>query len=70
MSKNTKHKIELVGCDDTTSFYMELTDGELNLLLIKRVSELSKETSEYGCMPTMWIDEPSYLDSLEESQDD
>ena len=68
MSKKMKHKIELVGCDDTTCFYMELTDEELNLL--KRVSELSKETSEYGCMPTMWIDEPSYLDELEESQDD
>lgn len=50
-----KYIIELIGCDDTTSFEMELTQEELNLLT--RVSELSKETSTYGCMPTMWIEE-------------
>jgi hypothetical protein len=53
MSK--KYKIELVGCDDATCFEMELTKEEFELLT--RVSELSKEASEYQCMPTMWIEE-------------
>lgn len=53
MSK--KYEISLVGCDDETFFEMELTEGEFNLL--NRVSELSKETSEYRCMPKMYIEE-------------
>ena len=50
-----KYEISLVGCDDETVFEMELTEEELNLLT--RVSELSKETSEYRCMPKMYIEE-------------
>lgn len=53
MSK--KYEISLVGCDDETVFDMELTEEEFNLLT--RVSKLSKETSEYRCMPIMLIEE-------------
>lgn len=47
------YEIILIGCDDTTSFEMELTDEEA--ALIERVCELSDKTSTYGCMPTMDI---------------
>lgn len=46
-----KYHITLIGCDDDTPFDMELTEQEAELL--KRVCALSKETSEYGCMPIM-----------------
>jgi hypothetical protein len=48
-----KYKINLIGCDDCTSFEMELKENEFKLL--KKVSELSEETSTYQCMPTMEI---------------
>lgn len=51
-----RYLISLHGCDDTTSFEMDdLSDREVELLL--RVSELSKQTSTYGCMPTMEVTE-------------
>ena len=49
----TTYEIELVGCDDYTTIYMELTSEEYELL--KRVSDLSKEASEYDCMPIIGI---------------
>lgn len=45
--------INLQGCDDNTSFTVTLTESEYELL--QRVSEKSKTTSKYGCMPTMEI---------------
>lgn len=55
-----KYSITLYGCDDSTTFFddsttffMDLTEEEYTLF--KRASELSEETSEYGCMPTMDI---------------
>ena len=53
MKKN--YRIALLGCDDTTGFNMDLDEKEYELL--KRVSELSIETSEYSCMPIMEITE-------------
>ena len=47
--------IRVMGCDDTTSFYMQLTDIEA--ALVKRVAIKCTETSSYGCMPTMMIQE-------------
>lgn len=49
-------KITLRGCDDSTSFEMELSDDEANTL--RKVSEASKATSTYGCMPIMKIEAP------------
>lgn len=55
MVKKDRYTITLEGCDDATIFEMLLTDEEYNLL--KKVSEKANETSEYGCMPRMYIDE-------------
>ena len=50
-----EYVITLCGCDDYTEFVMELTKEEAQLL--KRVCKLSEETSTYGCMPTMTLEE-------------
>ena len=49
------YSIDLEGCDDDTSFEMELTTQEYGLL--ERVSKLANETSTYGCMPRMYVTE-------------
>lgn len=50
-----KYKISVDGCDGTTKFTMELTREQADL--IDRVSELSKETSTYGCEPIIYIEQ-------------
>ena len=50
-----EYVINIIGCDDCTVFKMELTDEELNG--VKRLCNLSKETSEYVCMPVIEIEE-------------
>ena len=47
--------IGLHGCDDSTCFEMELTDAESETL--RKVAAMAKETSTYGCMPTMTVEE-------------
>jgi hypothetical protein len=47
--------VELEGCDATTPFNMEMTDEEFEFL--KRVADLSKMYSRYGCMPVMNLSE-------------
>lgn len=47
------YKIELCGCDDTTSFMREMTDEELDFLVTIAIE--ANKTSTYGCMPTMHI---------------
>ena len=49
-----KYKITLIGCDDITIIPVELTDEEHEL--IREISEKSKQTSTYGCMPVMVIE--------------
>ena len=46
-------KITLSGCDDRTTFNLEVTDEELDIL--KRVSIMSEKESSYGCMPIMKV---------------
>lgn len=53
MKKN--YSILLEGCDDETTFTMELAPEEFALM--QKVSEKSMEVSQYGCMPTMEIEE-------------
>lgn len=48
-----KYKIHLIGCDDTTRFYMELEPEEAALL--DKVAYISQETSTCVCMPKMKI---------------
>ena len=52
-----KYEIILDGCDDSTKFEMELTDEEFELLL--KVSDKANETSEYCCMPRIYVCEVS-----------
>jgi len=47
--------ISVMGCDDTTTFYMQLTDREAKL--VKLLAEKCTEASTYGCMPTMMVTE-------------
>lgn len=51
------YKITLKGCDDETTFAIELTEQEKSL--IDRTSELSLLTSYSECMPKMYIREAS-----------
>lgn len=46
-------RIELIGCDDTTQFDMEMTREQYDFL--NEVSKKSIMHSEYQCMPTMKI---------------
>jgi hypothetical protein len=43
------------GCDDSTCFAMELDEKELSA--IYRFQELAEQTSTYGCMPTIEIED-------------
>ena len=52
--KKQKYEITLNGCDDDTTFVMELSEPEY--LFLSRVSELANKTSTYGCMPRMYVE--------------
>lgn len=45
------YKITIDGCDDSTTFTMELCDLDANV--VRRICEKSVEASTYGCQPTM-----------------
>ena len=49
--------IGLHGCHDSTCFEMQLTDAEVETL--RKVAAKAEETSTYGCMPTMTVEESS-----------
>ena len=48
-----KVRIDLVGCDDTTKFDMEITQEQYEFL--NEISKESKMHSEYSCMPIMEV---------------
>lgn len=48
-----KYIIELVGCDDSTEFEMDIDEYGLDIL--KEVAKKSQEMSTYGCQPKMFI---------------
>ena len=50
-----KYRISVHGCDDSTIIEKELTEDELKT--IRSVAAEVTETSEYGCMPIMIIEE-------------
>lgn len=56
-------RIDLVGCDDATSFDMDLTDSEADTL--HKVSEASKKASDYSCQPVMEIQQKESASSRE-----
>lgn len=47
-------KIAIHGCDDSTVFMITADEKEHQFL--KKVADLSTETSTYGCMPTMVVE--------------
>ena len=51
------YEIRIRGCDDETIFTIELTEQEKTL--VDRISKLSILTSDYQCMPKMYIKEAS-----------
>jgi len=44
--------VTLRGCDDNTTFPIEIKTEE-EYALLKRIAEESEKHSEYSCMPTM-----------------
>ena len=45
-------EVTLIGCDDTTEFYVYL-DSEEQLVLLEKLAKTSQETSTYQCMPIL-----------------
>lgn len=56
------YEVRLVGCDEVTTFVMDLADAEA--ALVERVAALSRETSAYNCEPRMTI-APALTDANE-----
>lgn len=50
-----KTTIWLEGCDATTTFEMDLTEAELDL--VKRMQVVAEAAREYGCHPRILIEE-------------
>lgn len=55
MEYKKTYVITLEGCDDETVFKMDLTEGEA--ILLEKVAAKANETSTYGCMPRMYVEE-------------
>ena len=49
------YEISVHGCDDSTTIKQELTFEEYEFL--NTIAEKITETSSYGCMPTMELEE-------------
>lgn len=61
INDKTEYNISLVGCDDETCFTMALTEEQAEI--VKLVAEKANETSQYSCMPRMYIDEVKEADN-------
>ena len=66
MEYKKTYVITLEGCDDETVFKMDLTEGEA--ILLEKVAAKANETSTYGCMPRMYIEESDESEESEESE--
>lgn len=51
----SKIRVNICGCDDSTIFDLEVNESEL--LFMKKLSDISEETSKYGCQPIIEIEE-------------
>lgn len=56
MSETKIYKITVYGCDDSTTVCRKINNPE-ELKLITELAQQITETSHYGCMPTMEIEE-------------
>lgn len=61
-----KHRIYIMGCDDTTKFEMDLTDEEA--AFVRRMAELANAARTSGCMPEMEIEVVEQVREERESQ--
>lgn len=61
--------IELQGCDDTTTFPIEVDDEEKYQFLLK-LSRESKINSRYGCMPIIEVISDQTSDAWEYAEND
>lgn len=68
MKYKKTYVITLEGCDDETVFKMELTEGEA--ILLEKVAAKANETSTYGCMPRMYVEESEEDEKCEERKED
>lgn len=68
MKYKKTYVITLEGCDDETVFKMELTEGEA--ILLEKVAAKANETSTYGCMPRMYVEESEEDEECEERKED
>lgn len=65
-----KIKIDIKGCDDTTTFFKEVTGEEMKFL--ESIAIISMRTSRYQCMPVLQVrlaligEEEKHLKELEE----
>ena len=48
-----RYEISLMGCDDTTTFDINLTADQA--ALVRKIAAMSLAESEYGCMPIMSV---------------
>jgi hypothetical protein len=56
-----KYLIENHGCDDTTSFEIELNDEELEVIL--KFIKLNNQNSQYSCQPEIRIYEDYFYNN-------
>ena len=68
MEYKKTYVITLEGCDDETVFKMELTEGEA--ILLEKVAAKANETSTYGCMPRMYVEESEEDEECGERKED
>jgi hypothetical protein len=49
------YELNIIGCDDTTTFMVEIDERELEV--VKMICDKSESTSQYGCQPVMKVSE-------------
>ena len=57
----TAVQVQLIGCDDSTVFTVDVTEGEEALL--RRIAELSRKVSTYSCQPRLVTGSPGQDDA-------
>jgi len=54
------YRVEVEGCDDTTSFDLEMTEEEFTFLSM--VAKRCCDESAYVCMPRMYVKEKEHAE--------
>lgn len=61
------YTVHISGCDDSTTAQVDLTDAEA--AAVAKVARAITATSDYGCMPTMFI-APGIHEYIDETPED